>query len=230
MLEGRKGSFYTQQGRGSLGTPKDPRFHPLGLSQLQEDELRDAVLLVFANKQDMPNAMPVSELTDKLGLQHLRSCTVSVLPLPREPQAGQDVKASPFSSLLLISFFPLPHSGTSKPPVPPKVQAYTMGWTGCPMSFRSANQPGAGSCCPEAPACIPRMIGLLDSSGSALPSCPSSHRHRPLLLSLLPACSLCYRSLEPCSLDMEGSTLLPAGTCGKGFQAEAPLSRGGAGT
>lgn len=46
--------------------------------QLQEDELRDAVLLVFANKQDMPNAMAVSELTDKLGLQTLRSRTVSV--------------------------------------------------------------------------------------------------------------------------------------------------------
>ncbi|KAK2848465.1 hypothetical protein Q7C36_010147 [Tachysurus vachellii] len=43
---------------------------------LQEDELRDAVLLVFANKQDLPNAMPVSELTDKLGLQSLRSRTV----------------------------------------------------------------------------------------------------------------------------------------------------------
>ncbi|KAF1661665.1 ADP-ribosylation factor 5, partial [Aptenodytes patagonicus] len=42
---------------------------------LQEDELRDAVLLVFANKQDMPNAMAVSELTDKLGLQMLRSRT-----------------------------------------------------------------------------------------------------------------------------------------------------------
>ncbi|NXX39604.1 ARF5 factor, partial [Tricholaema leucomelas] len=42
---------------------------------LQEDELRDAVLLVFANKQDMPNAMAVSELTDKLGLQTLRSRT-----------------------------------------------------------------------------------------------------------------------------------------------------------
>ncbi|NXX15814.1 ARF5 factor, partial [Podargus strigoides] len=42
---------------------------------LQEDELRDAVLLVFANKQDMPNAMAVSELTDKLGLQALRSRT-----------------------------------------------------------------------------------------------------------------------------------------------------------
>ncbi|XP_056138678.1 ADP-ribosylation factor 4 [Lampris incognitus] len=42
---------------------------------LQEDELRDAVLLVFANKQDLPNALSVSELTDKLGLQSLRSRT-----------------------------------------------------------------------------------------------------------------------------------------------------------
>ncbi|XP_041047395.1 ADP-ribosylation factor 4 [Cetorhinus maximus] len=36
---------------------------------IQEDELRDAVLLVFANKQDLPNALTVSEMTDKLGLQ-----------------------------------------------------------------------------------------------------------------------------------------------------------------
>jgi len=40
---------------------------------LNEDELRDAVLLVFANKQDLPNAMSVAELTDKLGLNNLRS-------------------------------------------------------------------------------------------------------------------------------------------------------------
>ncbi|XP_054892537.1 ADP-ribosylation factor 4-like [Poeciliopsis prolifica] len=40
---------------------------------LQEDELRDAVLLVFANKQDLPNAISVSELADRLGLHSLRS-------------------------------------------------------------------------------------------------------------------------------------------------------------
>jgi len=40
---------------------------------LQEDELRDAVLLVFANKQDLPNAMSAGELTEKLGLQNLRN-------------------------------------------------------------------------------------------------------------------------------------------------------------
>jgi len=39
---------------------------------LGEDELRDAILLVFANKQDLPNAMAASELTDKLGLNSLR--------------------------------------------------------------------------------------------------------------------------------------------------------------
>eukprot|EP00894_Picocystis_sp_ML_P002065 jgi/Pico_ML_1/52582/g3266.t1 len=32
---------------------------------LNEDELRDAVLLVFANKQDLPNAMNAAEITDK---------------------------------------------------------------------------------------------------------------------------------------------------------------------
>lgn len=42
---------------------------------LSEDELRDAVLLVFANKQDLPKAMPVAEITEKLGLHNLRSRT-----------------------------------------------------------------------------------------------------------------------------------------------------------
>ncbi|XP_008796507.2 ADP-ribosylation factor 1-like [Phoenix dactylifera] len=39
---------------------------------LGEDELQGATLLVFANKQDLPNAMSVSEITDKLGLHALR--------------------------------------------------------------------------------------------------------------------------------------------------------------
>lgn len=42
---------------------------------LNEDELRDALLLVFANKQDLPNAMNAAEITDKLGLQALRQRT-----------------------------------------------------------------------------------------------------------------------------------------------------------
>ena len=38
----------------------------------KQDELREAVLLVFANKQDLPNAMNAAEITDKLGLHSLR--------------------------------------------------------------------------------------------------------------------------------------------------------------
>eukprot|EP01090_Pellita_catalonica_P007701 TRINITY_DN182_c0_g1_i1.p1 TRINITY_DN182_c0_g1~~TRINITY_DN182_c0_g1_i1.p1 ORF type:complete len:178 (-),score=39.74 TRINITY_DN182_c0_g1_i1:32-565(-) len=40
---------------------------------LREDELREAALLVFANKQDLPNAMSVAEVTDKLGLHSMRN-------------------------------------------------------------------------------------------------------------------------------------------------------------
>ncbi|XP_043107705.1 ADP-ribosylation factor 4-like [Puntigrus tetrazona] len=41
-------------------------------AMLAEDEMRDALLLVLANKQDLPKAMPVHELTDRLGLHALR--------------------------------------------------------------------------------------------------------------------------------------------------------------
>ena len=39
---------------------------------LREDELKDAILLVFANKQDLPNALSASTLTDKFNLSDLR--------------------------------------------------------------------------------------------------------------------------------------------------------------
>merc|ERR1711950_40900 len=39
---------------------------------LNEDEMRDAVLLVYANKQDLPNAMTAAEVTENLGLHNLR--------------------------------------------------------------------------------------------------------------------------------------------------------------
>lgn len=40
---------------------------------LAEDELREAILLVFANKQDLPNAMSVNEVTERLGLNQIRN-------------------------------------------------------------------------------------------------------------------------------------------------------------
>jgi len=39
---------------------------------MAEDELRNAPLLVFANKQDLPNALSTSEITQRLGLAQLR--------------------------------------------------------------------------------------------------------------------------------------------------------------
>ncbi|XP_029969042.1 ADP-ribosylation factor 4 [Salarias fasciatus] len=45
------------------------------LKMIQEDELKDAVLLVMANKQDLPNSMSVTDLTEKLGLPSLRNRT-----------------------------------------------------------------------------------------------------------------------------------------------------------
>lgn len=41
-------------------------------SSFLQPELANAALLVLANKQDLPNAMSVSALTDKLGLHKLR--------------------------------------------------------------------------------------------------------------------------------------------------------------
>jgi len=40
---------------------------------LAEDELREAIVLVFCNKQDLPNAMPVSEVTERLKLNTIRN-------------------------------------------------------------------------------------------------------------------------------------------------------------
>ncbi|OWF41999.1 ADP-ribosylation factor 4 [Mizuhopecten yessoensis] len=39
---------------------------------VKEDELKDAKLLVFANKQDLPNALSMAEITEKLGLNSMR--------------------------------------------------------------------------------------------------------------------------------------------------------------
>ncbi|EIE91613.1 ADP-ribosylation factor 6 [Rhizopus delemar RA 99-880] len=47
---------------------------------LSDREMKDCLLLVFANKQDLPDAMPPSEVTEKLGLDKMkdRPCDVYV--------------------------------------------------------------------------------------------------------------------------------------------------------
>jgi len=54
--------------RGRIGEARD-ELHRL----LHEEELRDAVLLVFANKQDLPNAQSVDAVADRLNLHALRN-------------------------------------------------------------------------------------------------------------------------------------------------------------
>jgi len=40
---------------------------------LAEDELREAIVLVFCNKQDLPNALSVAEVTERLQLNTIRN-------------------------------------------------------------------------------------------------------------------------------------------------------------
>merc|ERR1712224_321316 len=40
---------------------------------LADEEMAEAVVLVFANKQDLPNSMSTKEVADKLSLQSLRN-------------------------------------------------------------------------------------------------------------------------------------------------------------
>eukprot|EP00485_Elphidium_margaritaceum_P007345 CAMPEP_0202685838 /NCGR_PEP_ID=MMETSP1385-20130828/1684_1 /ASSEMBLY_ACC=CAM_ASM_000861 /TAXON_ID=933848 /ORGANISM="Elphidium margaritaceum" /LENGTH=191 /DNA_ID=CAMNT_0049340297 /DNA_START=96 /DNA_END=671 /DNA_ORIENTATION=+ len=54
--------------QGNVDNAKD-ELHRL----LLEDELRDAALLVFANKQDLPNAMSVNDIAQRLSLDQLRN-------------------------------------------------------------------------------------------------------------------------------------------------------------
>ena len=62
---------------------------------LNEDELRDALLLVFANKQDLPNAMNAAEITDKLGLHSLRQRQWCVQARERTERDGETEQTCP---------------------------------------------------------------------------------------------------------------------------------------
>jgi ADP-ribosylation factor 1/2 len=47
---------------------------------MSDDQLRDSVLLVLANKQDLPHAMNASEMTDKLKLRQLKQKSWFIQP------------------------------------------------------------------------------------------------------------------------------------------------------
>jgi len=48
------------------------------VAMLEEEELKNAVLLVLANKQDLPNAMTAAEVSQALGLSALKKRTWSI--------------------------------------------------------------------------------------------------------------------------------------------------------
>ena len=43
---------------------------------LEEEELKNVIVLVMANKQDLPNAMSVEEIAEKLEIEKIRDRTI----------------------------------------------------------------------------------------------------------------------------------------------------------
>lgn len=100
---------------------------------------------MFANKQDLPNALSVSELTDKLGLHALRNKTVSnlnknVFPTPAVNLIYRHRAAFCFLSDIISC----PHSGTLSQPAPPRALGCMRVLTGSPKSFPRTNEGPAG--------------------------------------------------------------------------------------
>ncbi|WVZ21210.1 hypothetical protein V8G54_008532 [Vigna mungo] len=62
----------------SVSVDSDPfgvdGLRPVRWSLSTNHELRDVVLLVFSNKQDLPNAMNAAKTTEDLGLHSIRQC------------------------------------------------------------------------------------------------------------------------------------------------------------
>jgi signal recognition particle receptor subunit beta len=71
--------YYNTQGLIFVVDSNDPQRMVIAREELhalmEAEELRDALLLIFANKQDLPQAMNAAELTDKLGLRTLKQRT-----------------------------------------------------------------------------------------------------------------------------------------------------------
>ena len=61
------------QDRDRISTSKEEL-----MQMLEEEELKDSALLVFANKQDMEGAMSVTEVSDFLGLTQLKMRTWTI--------------------------------------------------------------------------------------------------------------------------------------------------------
>jgi signal recognition particle receptor subunit beta len=57
---------------------------------LEAPELQDAILLVFANKQDLPNAMNTQQIADGLGVEQIHTHPYHVQPCCATDGTGLD--------------------------------------------------------------------------------------------------------------------------------------------
>lgn len=103
------------------------------MRMLAEDELRDAVLLVFANKQVQHSCVSSFVFstffpTEASWLTHPMWFSSRTCPMPWTPQRSQTSWAcTPYATV----------TGTSKPPVPPAEMVSTRALTGWPISWRT---------------------------------------------------------------------------------------------
>lgn len=70
---------------------------------LEEEELKGAILLVLANKQDMENALSVSEVYKELGLDALKNRTFQIFKTSAIKGDGLDEAMEWLSNSLTVT-------------------------------------------------------------------------------------------------------------------------------
>ena len=100
--------------------------------------MREAHVLVFANKQDLPNAMTASELTDQLGLQSLRNRKVRCHQVSFLICKNRYYINRCNAHLIIIPNFKY-FSGTFRLRVRPKDMDCMKDLIGCRMNWRNHN-------------------------------------------------------------------------------------------
>ena len=90
---------------------------------LREDEVKDAALLVLANKQDLPSAMTTAEVTEALGLHELNSgarqwCASLFLIAGHVDRSAESSLCFFCSSAIDVVLTDAPLLGTFRPRVP----------------------------------------------------------------------------------------------------------------
>jgi ADP-ribosylation factor protein 1 len=111
---------------------------------LNEHEIRDAVLLVFANKQDLPNAMSAAEITDKLGLKSLRARPWHLQLCSATTVGGGDARLKADGLYEGLQWI---HTQLEHLPVPPPTSSAPAGTS----SPNAADSPSAPAPLPAAP-------------------------------------------------------------------------------